>query len=225
MKKKLLLFLSLASLSLVACNGKDKKDSSNDEISSIVESSSVESKEEQSSVEASSEAQSSVVESSVEASSEEESSTSQEKTPKEGQQIVTRDEYIEAVKDIEKRPQELGYKIALIEYDMDLNGTKSSGTWTFIYDDDKGKWLSDDGKADDYNYLLNYTITSRIGNPEAELTFYTNPYAVSELSRSSGNTTYFEWNNEGLIVEFKPEGWVQYGTSTFEFTYSKGIKE
>ena len=68
MKKKLLVFLSLASMSLIACNGKDKKDSSNDDASSVIESSNVESKEEQSSEEKSNEASSNEASASVESS-------------------------------------------------------------------------------------------------------------------------------------------------------------
>lgn len=165
--------------------------------------------------------ESSAEESSPESSAEE-STTSAQSTPKEGQNIVTIDQYIDAIEDIECSPQDLGYVMAQVEYNMDVDGEKSSGLWVFIYDSTEKKWKSDDGKADEYAILLNYSIGSRVGNPFADLTFYTNPYAVAEVE--DGRSAYFEWDNEGKIVEFNPVGWVNFGTSTFKFSYSKSTK-
>ena len=223
MNKKLLLGLSLLGLvTFASCGGEDSKKSSSVEISSVEESSiEVSSEQESNSVEEVSKIDLSVEESSLE-SSVEESTTSAQSTPKEGQNIVTKDQYIDAIKGIECHPQDLGYVMAQVEYNMDVDGEKSNGLWFFIYDSAENKWKSDDGKADEYAILLNYTLGSRVGNPFDELTFYTNPYAVAEVG--DGYSAYFDWDNEGKIAEFNPVDWANFGTSTFKFTYSKGIK-
>lgn len=232
MKKKLLLGLSLLGLvTFASCGGKDSKKSSSVETSSI----------EESSIEVSSEQESNLVEevskiglseeepsleSSVESSSEE-VSTAKESTPVEGQIILSRSDFQDEVSPISKYPDELGYILVVVDYNTNINGQESKGTWYFEYNPDAereiDKWDCSDATGNDFKSLLKCSITSRIGNPFSEMTFYKNPYAVKEVE---GDTNaYFEWNNEGMLVKFNPVNWSDYGTSTFEFTYLKGIKE
>ena len=143
-------------------------------------------------------------------------------TPVEGQVIVDRYDFSDQVQSLSHYPEELGYYQVNVAYDMDLNGQKSTGTFVYTYDLDTKKWSSENSFAEDNKYLINYTITSRVGNPFSDMTFYLNPYAVLEKDSDTGELeAYFQWNDEGLISIFKTYNWTELGTSTFTYTYIK----
>lgn len=219
--------LSLSLLSFASCNksSKHEHNHSSETQASSMDDCCMPTKEESMSMdhdccESSSDATSSTIESSEENSSIESSESYEPMII--GQRIVSKDEFAEDVKDIDNRPEELGYVVAILDYDYTNGDDSREGYYTYYYDSDVNKWSSEDEGADEFILILNYNITSRMGNPNSELTFLEDPFAIKE--EGSDSNAYFEWNNEGLLVEFSCEGWYNYGDSTFKLSYSNGIK-
>ena len=150
-------------------------------------------------------------------------STSTSKTPTTNlwadQQLVDRYDFADAVRDLDGHPQELGYILADVTYS--INGSEES-VWEFNYDKDKNAWVSENETANDYSFIFNYDILSRVGNPFSEMSFYINelaifPYGVKEVG--DGSTATFVWDEEGNIVLFESTGWYFADSATFEIEY------
>ena len=141
--------------------------------------------------------------------------------------IVTRDQYIETVQPLDGQPQEKGYTGAEVQYSITKDGSTSNGTWYYTYNTETNKWVGEDEDAQaaqNEHYILNYSITSRIGNPFATLTFYVDYYAqfrygVEEESDSS--TSSFAWDDFGNIRYFACSGWFWGDSATFTYSWSK----
>ena len=89
------------------------------------------------------------------------------------------------------------------------------------------KWVSDDETANDYSFVFNYDILSRVGNPQATVTCYINelaifPYGIKEVGTNSTST--FVWDEEGNLVLFESTGWYFAESASFEFEYYRPKK-